>query len=511
MTRTRGPGGRWQTVRGRGAVAAATVVLATIVPGATAALGDQQVSTDLAYTCAFPGGARPVSVRVAAKFPERAAPGVAIRPADVATRVTLPASAVAELTALHAATTGASIRLTTRVAQNGADATALWQLSAPSVPLPPAGDAVLTATGEVPTITANDPGDLMVTATALTLDFQPVTVEGRATQPATLSVSCTRTPGGSDQLAKVPVSNGTSGSTPSSAPGASMPSPTAAATPPRPSLAAPKVAAPTAGSAPPAAVPPCHGDTAQPLALAAYVTGYSNVTKLNGASLIPVYCAQIVQGPNQLKRIEVRPGVFELHLLQKSQGRLDYQGRAQTPPAPATFLTFGFMPTTATMTLEQTGPMSIDSDLNNTAGHGETYIRVPLTLRLSDVKVNGTPMDVGTNCRTTGPIYSQDPDPSNNTKDHMVLLGQLKKGKDTVWRGYSLSRGGPLDGEVTIPPFTGCGVGEDLSPLFTASVSGPANTVKQNQGAPCASGIPDDPAKLCTPDKQPTTIPPPLR
>ena len=121
-------------------------------------------------------------------------------------------------------------------------------------------------------------------------------------------------------------------------------------------------------------------------------------------------------------------------------------------------------------------------------------------------------MDVGPNCRTSGAdllrrILTRRATPRTT----WFCSGQLKKGTDTVWRGYSLSRGGPLDGEVTIPPFTGCGVGEDLSPLFTASVSGPANTVKQNQGAPCASGIPDDPAKLCTPDKQPTTIPPPLR
>ncbi|MFG2717775.1 DUF6801 domain-containing protein [Streptomyces sp. NPDC048416] len=510
MTRTPGPAGRRRHLHGWGAVAAASVVLAAIVPGAGVARGDQRVSAELAYTCAFLGGSQPVKVRVAARFPERAAVGIAIRPVEVSTALTLPASAVAELTKENAATTGATTRLTTEVSQDGAVAPALWQGRAPSVALTSGNDVVLTAAGEVPTITANSPGDLNVTAAALTIDFDPVTSQGRATDPKVLTVTCTRAPGGPGVLATVPVSGATS--SPAPTPGASATGP-AATTTPRPSPAAPKVAAPSTGSTPTAPVPApaCHGDTTQPLALAAYVTGYSNVTKLGGASLIPVYCAQIVQGPSQLKRIEVRPGVFELHLLQQSQGRLDYRGRAQTPPAPATFLTFGFMPTTATMTLEQTGPMSIDSDLNNTAGHGETYIRIPLSLRLSDVKVNGTPLDVGPNCRTAGQIYSQDPDPAKDTKDHMVLLGQLKKGKDTVWRGYSLSRGGPLDGSVTIPAFTGCGVGEDLSPLFTASVSGPENTVKQNQGAPCASGIPDDPAKLCTPDKQPTTIPPPLR
>ncbi|MFI6689004.1 DUF6801 domain-containing protein [Streptomyces sp. NPDC050485] len=493
----------------RTALAAATVVLAGVVPGAGPALGDQPISTELAYSCAFPAGPQPVKVRVGARFPDRAAAGVPIQAAEVSTALTLPDAAVAALTALRATTTGATTRLTTEVAQNGAAARAVWQGTAPAVPLASPGGAVLTASGEVPTVTANSPGDLTVTATGLTIDFTPRTAEGAATVPATVSVSCTPVPGGSGLLAKVPVTGASSSPTPS--PSASATDP-ASSGPGRPSATPPQVAPPKPQGAPTAAAAPeCRGDTTQPLALAAYATGYSNVTKLSGASLIPVYCAKIVQGPSKLKRIEVRPGVFELHLLQLSLGQLEYQGSRETPPAPATFLTFGFMPTTATMTLEQSGPMSIDSDLNNTAGHGETYIRIPLVLHLSDVLVNGTPLDVGPNCRTTKPVYSDDPDPAQNTKDHMVLLGQLKKGKDTVWRGYSLSRGGPLTGSVTVPPFTGCGVGEDLSPLFTASVSGPGNAVKQNQGAPCASGIPDDPAKLCTPDKQPTTVPPPLR
>ncbi|MCX5386700.1 DUF6801 domain-containing protein [Streptomyces sp. NBC_00083] len=509
MSRTPGPAGRWRSVRSRGAVAAATVVLAAIVPGADVALGDQRADAELAYTCAFPGGPHPVKVQVAARFPARAATGTAIRPAEVTTSVTLPDAAVAELTRLRAATTGATTRLTTEVAQNGASAQALWLGTAPAVPLTPSGGAVFRATGEVPTVTAGSAGDLTVTAAGLTLVLRPVTTEGGATDPATLSVPCTPDPGAKGLLATVPV--GAAISSPSPTPSTSATGDAAGAEHRTDPESAPRIAAPKARAAAATTAPRCQGDTTNPLALAAYTTGYSNVTKLGGASLIPVFCAKVVQGPNQLKRIEVRPGVFELHLLQNSVGRLDYEGRAQTPPGPATFLTFGFMPTTATMTLEANGPLSIESDLNNTAGHGETYIRASLMLRISDVKVNGTPLDVGPNCRTAGPVYSSDPDPARNTKDHMVLLGELKKGTDTVWRGYSLSRGGPLDGTVTIPPFTGCGVGEDLSPLFTTAVSGPSNTVKQNQGAPCASGIEDDPAQLCTADKQPTTIPTPLR
>lgn len=224
-------------MRGRGAVAAATVVLAGIVPGADVALGDQQVSTELAYSCAFPGGAQPVKIEVGARFPDRAAAGAPIQPVEVTTSLALPDAAVTELTKIHAAKTGAIIRLTTEVAQNGATAGALWQGAAPSVPLGATGGVTLKATGEVPTVTANSPGDLTVTAAGLTIDFSPVTAEGAATVPATLSVSCTPTPGGSALLAKVPVIAASSSPTPTPSTSATDP---ATGGPRQPSPGAPR-------------------------------------------------------------------------------------------------------------------------------------------------------------------------------------------------------------------------------------------------------------------------------
>ena len=38
---------------------------------------------------------------------------------------------------------------------------------------------------------------------------------------------------------------------------------------------------------------------------------------------------------------------------------------------------------------------------------------------------------------------------------------------------------------MTIPPFTGCGVSEDLDPLITGLVSGGGNFVKLTQGSIC--------------------------
>lgn len=139
---------------------------------------------------------------------------------------------------------------------------------------------------------------------------------------------------------------------------------------------APKVgdAAGSSAARPPA--PPCVKKDPTSKSLNAYITGYANVRKLSGASLIPVSCVQIEQGDPELS---IPPDGSPWHLLQKSEAYLDHQGRKETPPFKGTFLTFGFTPTTATMILEQAGPMVVASDIllvfpDNLA---ETYIRAP--------------------------------------------------------------------------------------------------------------------------------------
>ncbi|MCM2410443.1 hypothetical protein [Streptomyces sp. RKAG290] len=83
--------------------------------------------------------------------------------------------------------------------------------------------------------------------------------------------------------------------------------------------------------------------------LAAYVAGYANVTKLHGATKFPVACSQVQQGPTTVDVSE--PGFSNIY--QVSTVLLDYKGKTQLPPAKGTFLTFGFMPTTATLEMTQ--------------------------------------------------------------------------------------------------------------------------------------------------------------
>ncbi|WP_342669702.1 DUF6801 domain-containing protein [Streptomyces vietnamensis] len=526
----------------RGATVAAFVALAPLLPAAAVAVGTLKVDAVLPYVCTLPSGQQPATVRITAAFPERAAVGEEIRPTDVTTTVELPAAAVTDLTALRAATVRAETRLTVGVAQNGQRTETAWSGTAQPVGVPAEGSLALATTGDVPSLTTDTAGDLTLTAGALAVDLALSTADGAATVPASLSGTCV--PGqdaeGRTVLATVPVGAATGEpSAPPTRP--SRPSPSSPAplppsfpadrtAPAKPGTAngtdaAPKT--PDAGQqagrgltatdedapgtpAPRPDAPPCRTENPTPMSLSAYITGYSNVRKLGGANLIPLTCTLIEQGQAEFV---VKPD-GSMHVVTPAEGRLSHQGRKQTPPFKATFLTFDFVPVTATLVLEQTGPMSIDSDvlLIFPTNILTTYVRVPLTLRVLDVEVNGTRLDVGPSCRTQKPLSSPEPDPAAHPGDHLVLLG---KGSQTVPDppvGYILTGGGPLTGEVTIPAFKGCGAGgENLDRLLTASISGPGNHVRQIQGSTCSVGVEAPPMDFCTEDLQPRQVPKPER
>ena len=82
---------------------------------------------------------------------------------------------------------------------------------------------------------------------------------------------------------------------------------------------------------------------------------------------------------------------------------------------------------------------------------------------MEKVLVNGAPLNVGNDCHTVRPFP-------------LVLTGVPP---------YSLDDGGVLNGTITVPSFTGCGVGENLDPIFNATVSGPGNFVQLTQGNLC--------------------------
>ncbi|MFF0535253.1 DUF6801 domain-containing protein [Streptomyces coelicoflavus] len=522
--------------RARTTSIAAFVVLAALVPTTASASGTQQVEAELPYVCTLPSGPLPATVRVSAEFPERASAGEPFTPSGVTTTVELPDQAVADLAARDAAGVRAATRLGVGVAQNAATATATWRGSAEPVALPESGPLTLVTKGDVPSVAGRGDGDLTFSAGALAIDLALEAADGTAADAATagpgsLTVDCALAEDAPGQglLATVPVGTGTAA--PSGSPSSPSPSgPAGTSGAPddgqsdapgdreaeRQSERSPKVLENTPGTAADRdEVPPCRYDEQHPptdVSLNAYVTGYANVKKMKGAAYLPPSCVLIEQGIP----VPGPPDPDYLIFDTVSYANFHYQERRQTPPFEATFLSFDFAPVKATMVLEQTDTMRIDSrmkmSMTDFSTTTDTYVRAPLVLHVLDLEVNGTPLDVGSECRTETSLTSEDPDPANFPGDHLVLYGrgELLIGQPAT--GYLLLSGGVLSGEATIPAFTGCGTdGEDLDRLLTASVSGPGNLIKQVQGQTCAIAAPVFPSPTnegqCTEDLQPYEIP----
>ena len=178
-------------------------------------------------------------------------------------------------------------------------------------------------------------------------------------------------------------------------------------------------------------------------------------------------------------------------LVVRSTGKLYYKGKPELPPITATLLAFRFVPVTATLLIRELGDIVIIS------ASGISGLPFPITvvatakvsIQITNVKVNGVPLAVGPHCGTASPVT-------------LKLIG--KGDNTTPPRGYTVPTGGALQGRITIPRFAGCGVSENLDPLFTGSISGKGNFVKQTQG------------KLCGPSQAavyfcPPPVPKPLR
>jgi uncharacterized protein DUF6801 len=438
-----------------GLAAVGAVIVGTgVVTGAGSAVGDQKDTTTWSYACAFPSGSETVSAQVTALLPDSATPGSEIQPTNVTVTVTIPDAAVASLTSLSATTTTATAALTVAVAQNSATTATSWpDLVAPATTLPATGSLALAFAGTVPVATAADTGDLTFTAGALNLEFTPATADGSATTPATVSVNCTLGGGQHALLATVPV-----------------PAPALGGAPPSPGDAAPIIGGtPKGGAQAPNAVradddstPPM--DPNCPIFLPvppeeADVVGKVNLNKIGESSDLAT-----TDDPGMASLAIVGSGTT-------TQGDflLCWSAVMTLPPIKTTVLTFGFEPTTATMTTTQIGPSFVENWQHD--GVPMASVTGQVDIALSDVHVNGVPLDVGPRCHTSTPVQ--------------LNLSGIPP--------YNPLLGGPLEGVLNIPPFTGCGVTENLDPLLNAPLSGPNNLVRIIQGAPGLGGPPVPP------------------
>ncbi|MFI7286117.1 DUF6801 domain-containing protein [Streptomyces anulatus] len=472
------------------AVGGALVVATALVPSAESAAAEQTSEAALRYVCPFPSGPEEVDVVVSAVLPTSVRTGEEIRPSQVSVEVNLEPTALARFGELDAATLSAVARLTVRNTVGDKSADASWQdLTAPPVALPgPDGGALaLTATGDVPTVSFGSPGRATLAPAGLALSLSSLTGAGEPTTPPGLDVSCEPAPGQEPELAAITIRGDSDPTAPAPQPGDSDPAPDP--TPTRPAEGLPpsareKIDALTderlealdgedPGSCPIEIPPEWVMTTAE-----TYAAGYANAAKLDGAAALGPAFMKVVLNKRYIN--DSCASTVDV----SSEVNFDYQGRRQLPPTKATFLSYGFMPTTATMTLEQVGPPAAihTHTVTNTPTYPEeTTVTAQLVMRLSDVEVNGVPLDVGPDCRTERPF-------------EQVLRGY---GQSYPPAGYLVAYGGTLTGYAHIPPFEGCGVGEDLDPIFTSAISSPGrkadNYTKMTQAPLCVATNPEGP------------------
>jgi uncharacterized protein DUF6801 len=461
------------------ALSGALVLIAGVLAGtAGIALGvsapaTTRVSPHFAYLCSFPSGEHLVGVDVAATFPATTVAGKPVRPASVRISAWLPEQAVSELAHIGATSVAASATLATSetaVSQTSAAhaVTAQWYTQArPGVPIKQGAGVRLAWPATAPAAIVGGGSAMTFTAAGLVLLLRPARADGTATTPATLRVACALANSSNGRLAVIRVA-GTS------------PSARASGAPAR--------------SRHKANFPKGCGKikvVGTGTATCAYLTGFSDVAKLFGAAALQ-------------PKLPAKPGLVNVdfaerhrfadhkrELVVSSTAELYYKGRRELPPVTATFLAFRFVPVTATILLKEVTPIRIVSTSGITAPPYPIFVRTSskISIRISSVKVNGVQLKVGGQCRTAKPV-------------RLVLIG---RGENTFPpKGYTVSTGGPLTGTLTIPPFTGCGVTENLDPLLTGSISGPGNFVKLTQGKLCG---PSAPANWTCPPP----VPPPQR
>jgi hypothetical protein len=140
----------------------------------------------------------------------------------------------------------------------------------------------------------------------------------------------------------------------------------------------------------------------------------------------------------------------------------DITGEVGFTPVRVSYLGYGFLPISATVEF-----LPVDyrnGKLLHSAGtlfDGILRNHLDVMSRLSDVEVNGVPLDAGPDCVSESPMSIDmigDYDPFTGG-----LISTDPANPDPKYRGF------------TLPPFKNCGAAEKLSSLFTGQNSGPGN------------------------------------
>ncbi|MEU7789587.1 hypothetical protein [Amycolatopsis sp. NPDC049159] len=157
----------------------------------------------------------------------------------------------------------------------------------------------------------------------------------------------------------------------------------------------------------------------------------------------PVYSKYTVTGTTHIAKpgadLPLGPGQFDMYTL---IGSYTFSGTITLPPVKVTKSVPGIGKVSGTVTL---GPGSAEGSVFGSFTGSATW-----PVKVSDVRVNGVPYDVGASCGTAQPVTTE-----------------------LVPDGFVTGKGGRLNSTYTIGEFANCG---SATPVVNAAVPGPGNT-----------------------------------
>ncbi|MFI0367725.1 hypothetical protein ACH35V_07585 [Actinomadura sp. 1N219] len=488
-----------------------------VVGGVIAPLPEAVATTgnDLSYVCSTPSGTYDVTLRASSsRVRLTAKPGRTLAPGDVTLSLRLPERMVTDVqrqvgkaedpvqaAGMPGTRLSGILRSAVTISHGGRLADAGW----PSFHLRTSGDEparpgplVLKGTSPVPAVIVVSPGEVAWIAPNLKLDLNGG--EGSTGTPPVQAVCALKSYG-------TLIRGSVSGSGTALAPGGEPTGGTAAdgqlpdedpncAAMPAPTEPGggynkdPAMAVDTADF--PKAPPEARYLSSAGRPQCARQSGFANSKKLGTA--LPLG----VQG-------RIRNSV-EAWVDRSDNNYIQYRGYILAVPATsqATMLGFGFMPTTVAAKVVQVPTAQSNGNRNAnfradmwndgsipSVAVNTIWVKASTKVQVAGVTVNGTPIAVGDEC-SAGP---------------MPLTVSSYLGNERIGAN-NFTDGGTYTGHVEVPAFSGCGEGEDLSPLLTATTSGAGNYVQLESGRWCTlnAGNPDPSKCPADTNTEPKTV-----
>jgi hypothetical protein len=414
------------------------------VPPAPPVQGSTPARQSLANTCVFPDpvGERPVTVDAQATLPKVVQTGKPVQVKDFSLTFTIGEGALGDVTEVAG---GATVELT--AARDDKKTPIPVTLTIPATKVPATGEVKLVATGKVPDIVLNVPGELRLSTGAPSLALT-------ASETPLKPITCTQAPDQDTLLGSVALLTlGT----------------------PKPQTGKP--GGPGEQKKPGTDVHAADDPALFPIALQPFeLRGTSSISKLGAfVRLEPAFMFNAVWHVN----------------IEHTEDPGKITGTTMMPPSKITILGFGFLPITATMELL---PLDYPTDnhiidvegttIPEPDGTSTVLTRLDVYGKLSDVTVNGVALDVGNSCLTAEPIQLY----LRGEKYDMSYGGILRTDPnfaDPLYRGF------------TLPRFSGCGVKEDLDSLLSGMSSGPGNQACVGVDQISMFGTPTPPERKC--------------